>query len=79
MLWQVLSVANAAAHGIAAGVLMGVDAGIGRRQQAAGSSSGGAASQPWALNPKLAAAAPAASTLVEALVQLDTDAYAPLH
>ena len=65
--------ADAAANGIAAAVLMGISASIRRRCQAmaaAGSSRGGKRVPPCAPDAQLAAALPAITTLVNAQVHL---------
>lgn len=71
LLQQVLSVADCAAHGIAAAVVMSISAGILRRCQAmaaAGSNRGGKVLPSCAPDAQLAAALPAFSTLVKAQV-----------
>lgn len=69
MLQQVLSVADAAAHGIAAAVMMSISAGIRRRCQAvAASRRSGQIPPPCAPDAQLAAALPAISILVDAQV-----------
>jgi hypothetical protein len=73
MLSQVLSVADAAAHGIAAAVVMSISAGIRRRCQAlaaAISSRGRKVLPPCAPDAQLVAALPAIVTMVKAQVHL---------
>ena len=68
---QVLSVANAAAHGLAAGVMMAIGAALGARRRAAASAvstGGGATLQPWSVDSQLAAVLPGVGTLAEAQV-----------
>ena len=78
MLQQVLSVADAAAHGIAAAVMMSISAGIRRRCQAvAASRRSGQILPPCAPDAQLAAALPAIRILVYAQVSSSAPGLGP--